>query len=327
MKTMKDNKHQKICSHLISDLTERQKEIISRRFGLGTEKRETLESIGRDSGICRERVRQIQQVSLNKIRLKADRYKKVFESFVQHFKKHGSLRKEDILLAELGADEQNEIYFLLSIREPFQKFNENDDFYSLWTINHNSLQLAKKNVSSLYAQLKKEGEPVSLKNLNLSLSLKRKVLISYLDISKKIHKNQENLYGLSVWPEINPRGVKDRAYLAFKKTGKPLHFTEAANLIENSHLQTVHNELIKDPRFILVGRGIYALSEWGYYPGQVKDVILKILQEAKAPLTKQEILEEVFKQRIVKENTILLNLSNKKHFFRDSKGKYSIREI
>jgi len=129
------------------------------------------------------------------------------------------------------------------------------------------------------------------------------------------------------WPEINPRGVKDKAYIVFKKIGKPLHFDEVARLIEGSLVQTVHNELIKDPRFVLVGRGIYALEEWGYFPGQVKDVILKILKEEGKPLTKEEILEKVRKQRLVKENTVFLNLSNKKHFLRNSQGKYEVKEI
>ena len=69
------------------------------------------------------------------------------------------------------------------------------------------------------------------------------------------------------------------------------------------------------------------MSEWGYYPGQVKDVILNILKEAKRPLAKNEVLKEVLRQRIVKENTILLNLNNKNHFLKNSKGKYTIKEI
>ena len=86
--------------------------------------------------------------------------------------------------------------------------------------------------------------------------------------------------------------------------------------------QTVHNELIKDPRFVLVGRGLYALKEWGYEEGQVKDVILKILKEARKPLPKEEILAGVLKQRMVKENTVLLNLNNKKYFLKTPEGKY-----
>ncbi|MCP6719654.1 MAG: hypothetical protein KJI71_05570 [Patescibacteria group bacterium] len=324
---MRNYNYRKICSNLLSDLTDRQKEIILRRFGLRKEEKETLESIGKDLGVSRERIRQIQQVGLESIGPKTVKYKEIFQLFIKHFKKCGGLRKEDVLLEELGGKERNEIHFLLNLEQPFQRFNENNDFYSLWTINHDSFVLAKRAINLIYNQLKKEGKPLSLKGLNCPLSLKQKMLVSYLETSKRIQKNQEGLYGLSDWPEINPKGIKDRAYLVFKEVQKPLHFTRVANLIKDSHLQTVHNELIKDQRFILVGRGIYALSEWGYYAGQVKDVILKILQKAEKPLDKEKILSEVLKQRMVKENTVLLNLSDKRHFLRDSKGRYSVKEI
>ncbi|KKK99668.1 hypothetical protein LCGC14_2630410, partial [marine sediment metagenome] len=194
-----------------------------------------------------------------------------------------------------------------------------------WTTNKTNFQLFKKSIDSLIAQLKKIKKPLPVKKLKTSL--REKALTALLMASKKIQQNEDGLYGLSTWAEINPRGIKDKAYLVFKKTNKPLHFREVTKLIENSHVQTVHNELIKDSRFVLVGRGTYALSEWGYYPGQVKDVILNILKEAKRPLAKNEILKEVLRQRIVKENTILLNLNNKNHFLKNSKGKYTIKEI
>jgi DNA-directed RNA polymerase delta subunit len=95
---------------------------------------------------------------------------------------------------------------------------------------------------------------------------------------------------------------------------------------KETHIATIHNELIKDSRFVLVGRGIYALEEWGYGIGTVKDVILKILKESKNPLKKQEVLKKVSKQRIVKDNTIFLNLQNQKYFSKDSKGRYTVRE-
>ncbi len=127
------------------------------------------------------------------------------------------------------------------------------------------------------------------------------------------------------WPEINPRNIKDKAYLVFKKEKRPLHFREVANLIGPDALpQTVHNELIKDQRFVLVGRGLYALKEWGYEEGDVKDVISKILRKVKKPLSKKEILSRVLKQRMVKENTVLINLQNRKHFIRKDDGRYQL---
>lgn len=82
----------------------------------------------------------------------------------------------------------------------------------------------------------------------------------------------------------------------------------------SAHSQTVHNELIKDPRFVLVGRGTYALSDWGYEPGTVCDVLVSALKNTENGLTKEEIIKIVKAKRLVKDNTIILNLQNKKVF-------------
>jgi len=324
--------YSKICQELLRDLPKRQKEILFRRFGLKSGQRETLESIGQDYGITRERVRQIEEDGISRLKPKAEKYQEVFQYFKEYLKKNGNLKKEDSLLAILaGKNQRSQIFFLLNLGEDFERFGETDDFYSLWTINRDSLNLAKKVIDSFYNQLKKTNQPISLKAFELPPDWPKGQassgwVSSYLEISKKIQKNSEGLFGLPDWPEINPRGVKDKAYLVLKKVKKPLHFTEVANLIDGALIQTVHNELIRDPRFILIGRGIYVLKEWGYHPGEVKEVISRVLKEAGKPLTKEEILEKVREQRLVKENTILLNLSNKKHFLRNPQGKYWVKE-
>lgn len=320
-----------ICSSLLNDLPERQKEVISRRFalsGAANKERETLESIGQYFGITRERVRQIEKDTLFKLKPNTKKYQKVSQYFKDYLKHSGNLKKEDILLAELGGKNwQNQVYFLLTLSDDFERFGETEDFYSFWTTNLDSVAMVKKIINSLYQNLKKTGKPVLLKKLSELGSYNQNDLISILEISKKIQRNSDNLFGLKEWPEINPRGVKDRAYLVLQKESRPLHFREVASLIPAKALpQTVHNELIKDSRFVLVGRGIYALKEWGYEKGMVKDVIFKTLKEAGRPLSKSEILDKVLKQRLVKENTILLNLSNKKYFSKISEGLYTIRE-
>jgi thioredoxin reductase len=120
--------------------------------------------------------------------------------------------------------------------------------------------------------------------------------------------------------------MRDFAYLAIRRHGSPMHFTEVAKAIQElfdreAHVATCHNELIKDKRFVLVGRGLYALSEWGYAAGVVKDVIREIIKKH-GPLTKQEIVEKVLKERYVKENTISVNLQNPKFFKKNKEGKY-----
>lgn len=354
--------YQKICQNILQGLSPRTGEVLSRRFGLKTGERETLDAIGQDFGICRERVRQIEGDGFSKIKPKIEKYQKIFQYFTKQLKNYGDLKKEDILLSELGGEKwKSQVYFLLTLDSRFERLGESEDFHSLWTINRNSLKKAQDFINSISRKLEKLGKPVALKEICSLVSLDKRFLTSYteppkearwakkalpssspslsaearwekrfisstLEISKKIQKNSENLFGLIYWPEINPRGARDKAYLVFKKAKTPLHFRKVAEFIEGTLPQTVHNELIRDERFVLVGRGIYALREWGYYPGQVKDVILKILKDERKPLAKEEILEKTLKQRLVKENTIFLNLSNTKYFLRDSQGKYIVKE-
>ena len=319
--------YQKVCRDLISGLSPRQKNIVLERFGLQGGERKTLEAVGNQFGITRERVRQIQDGALVEIKSKACAYKAIFQNFKKYFQNSGNLKKEDAMLKELGQEKfQNQVYFLLSLNNGFSRFGANKDFVPLWAAGPAALSQAQKIISSLTLKLEEAKKPLSLRELADISSQNIAVLESYLEVSKKIQKNSEGLFGLKDWPEINPRGVKDRAYLLFKKTQEPLHFTKVADMIEGSLVQTVHNELIRDPRFILVGRGMYALREWGYEPGQVKDVILRILKAENKPLTREEILDKVLKQRMVKENTIFLNLNNKKYFSRTPQGKYQIQE-
>jgi DNA-directed RNA polymerase delta subunit len=150
----------------------------------------------------------------------------------------------------------------------------------------------------------------------------------WLGLAKGLGKNPLGEWGRASSPHIKMKGVRDYAFLVIRKHGSPIHFTEVARAIEKNfgraaHVATTHNELIKDKRFVLVGRGLYALAEWGYMAGVVRDVITKIL-EKHGPLTKKEIFDKVLKERYVKENTIAVNLQNKKHFKKGKDGKYAL---
>jgi len=319
--------YQKICEELIRGLPERQRDILERRFGLKFRKKETLESIGRDYGITRERVRQIESDGLERIKSKIKRIEKVYRYFRDFLNEVGGLKREDVLLYLLGKEQfSHQVYFLLSLSDEFKRQSENQDFYTLWTTDLEVVNFAKKIIDDFYIQLKKKQRPLDLSEYSPPFSVSTKAILSYLEVSKLIDQGPEGKFGLKDWPEINPRGIKDKAYLLFKKEQKPLHFTQVAQLIGPQTLvQTVHNELIRDERFILIGRGIYALSEWGYKPGTVKDIIIEILKQEKRPLSKEEIINEVLKQRLVKKNTILLNLGDKEYFSQTEDGKYFLR--
>jgi len=54
--------------HWLDELTEKQREVLSRRFGLRGHESSTLEEVGREIGLTRERVRQIQVEALRRLR-------------------------------------------------------------------------------------------------------------------------------------------------------------------------------------------------------------------------------------------------------------------
>ncbi len=246
------------------------------------------------------------------------------------------------------------IFFLLTIDYNLQRFPENKHFNSFWVVHKDLVKLLKEVVQKTVSFLKKENTPFqidelfchlrkSLPKYYFSISEKGKkarktfdkiIFQSCLEISKEIEQGIDNEYGLKEWPLIRPKGVKEKAYLVLKKQNKPLHFREIASLInelpfsssKTVHPATVHNELIKNENFVLVGRGLYALKEWGYQAGVVKDIVLNILKEAKKPLSKEEIVQKVLEQRFVKKNTIFLNLNDKNYFLRGEDGKYRIKE-
>jgi hypothetical protein len=152
-----------------------------------------------------------------------------------------------------------------------------------------------------------------------------------LRVSARLGMDNKGGWGLVSWPLIVPRRIRDKVFLILEEAGKPLHFEDITKLIGQKFTndrkvlsRTVHNELISDERFVLVGRGIYALSAWGYAPGVVSDVVKEVLQQAGHPMKIGDIVEEVLKRRQVKRNTIIANLQNRALFTKVAKATYDL---
>ncbi|MEK7150263.1 MAG: sigma factor-like helix-turn-helix DNA-binding protein [Patescibacteria group bacterium] len=327
---------------LLSALSDRSKDIIQSRYGLGeSNERMTLEAIGQLYGITRERVRQIENHSIAVIR-KSKQYsdeKVIFDELEQLIQSLGGIIVEQDLLDHISKDSsiQNQINFILVIGHPFKKIKEDDDFKHRWYVNEGISERVHGSLKKVYENLKDEDlvpETEMIKAFmdhvkDMADKFKDEEMIRrWLSISKKIGKNPLGEWGKTSSPNISTKGMRDYAFLVIRKHGSPIHFKEVAKIIgevfkKKAHIATCHNELIKDPRFVLVGRGLYALSEWGYMSGVVKDVIKKILTKH-GPLTKEDIIEKVMKERYVKENTIAVNLQNPKYFKKDKEGKYTV---
>ena len=337
-------KPKQVTKKLLGVLSDRAHDVLEKRYGLGKDAETyTLESIGQTYGITRERVRQIENYGIASIQ-KSDVYAEfqaVFDELHEIIETlGGGVIAEHILLDELtdDASTRNHIYFLLVLGDPFTRHKENPSYNHRWhtdkKIAVNVEEALKKVHKSLDRDdLVSEGEILDrFRNELIELADKHDetILKRWLLISKDIAKNPLGEWGHATSPNVRAKGIRDYAYLAVKRHGSPMHFREVADSIKElfdreAHTATCHNELIKDERFVLVGRGLYALTEWGYSAGVVKDVLIDILK-THGPLTREEIIDKVRKERYVKDNTIVVNLQDAAIFKRLSNGSYILVE-
>lgn len=333
-------KPKQVVKHLLSVLPERANDVMVSRYGLGKDsERMTLEAIGKKYNITRERVRQIENHAILAIR-KSKEYqkeKKAFEELEAVLKGLGGIITESDFLNHISKDKSmhNHLNLLLILGESFKRKKEDENFNHRWYVDEELSDKVHSSLQKLYNNLS-DNDLISEQDIMKSFAehlkevaeeyKKEEILKRWLSLSKAISKNPLGEWGKASSPNVNAKGMRDYAFLVIRKHGSPIHFTEVAKQIEKffkkkAHVATTHNELIKDPRFVLVGRGLYALSEWGYISGVVKDVIRKIIEQ-NGPLPKDKIIEKVLKERYVKENTIMVNLQNPKYFKKDKEGRY-----
>jgi len=337
-----DFKAKEITKKLLKALPERSADVLARRYGLGKSvKRETLESVGRSYGITRERVRQVESGAIVTLR-KSDAYldnKAVFTELAGVIKDLGGVVSEDKLLSELSSSEsmQNHIHFLLVLGNSFTKLKENTNFVHRWYEDKMLAERVHDAIENVYKKIAREellAERDMIDRLLTELGdiddayKNDDTALQWLGLSKRLARNQLGEWGRAGSPGINMRGIRDMAWLVLRRHGSPMHYAEVAEAIcetfgRKAHSATCHNELIKDERFVLVGRGLYALSEWGYTNGLVKDVLKDILTKS-GPLNKTDLMEMVKRERYVKTNTIMINLQDAESFDIDAEGRYFV---
>lgn len=337
-----------IVQKILEPLKEREKNILIKRYGLQGNNVATLKVVGEEQGLTRERVRQIEKELLNSLAKSAQNeqsFATARDLILNSVLEHGGIMAEHRLLVFLNVsslEETNAVKFLMNLMTELSVIEQEEVLKPAWanlTFNKDFLNTFISEILKLFtAHTKPFTEADFLKHFKETQfyienqdALPDKVIINYLHTAGEIERNIFGEYGLGHWSDIKPRDVGDKAYLVMRHHKKPEHYSTITELINQHKLdkrtaykETVHNKLIKDKRFVLVGRGIYALAEWGYQPGVVSDMIKEILAENKAPMSRDQIIEEVLKRRLVKKNTILVGLSNKKMFEKVGKNLYTL---
>lgn len=343
-----------IIAELLKELTPKEREVVSRRFGLSGNPVQTLEEIGKNFQITRERIRQIQSAAVKKIRAQALSKQQI--DVLQHtvtrlLHEHGGVLESTVLYEQLlshlgnGAPHQQATTFVLSqlLADHVERVRPSEHLYAGWKLRALDLKFLHQALEVFHAIIERGKRLLPLPHLvaefrrheffrdardrllplgaavsNDEEEAIDKVLHSYLTISRRIEKNLLGEWGLADWPTVRPRRMGDKIYLILVQVAKPLHFTEITAKINEAKFDhkvaypaTIHNELILDERYVLVGRGIYALREWGYQPGTVGEVVAQVLGDAGRPMTRDEVVNEVSKRRLVRKSTIYLALMNK----------------
>lgn len=352
---------------LLANLAEKEKDVIARRFGLGRPDKHTLEEIGQSYGITRERVRQIENLSIKKLMDLRDLKEEIKEAenlVVQLLEQYGGVMEESFFLENVlnymttHPDAENSLLFLAEhiFSDNIDRVYQDREFNNLWRLGAADVDFLKSVITEMVKIIEVNQEPVKLEDLMkkfkssefyqankdrilaLTTMLEAteedvdKILESYLRASRKIKQDIFDNWGLISWGIVKPKKINDKIYLTLKKAGRPMHFTEIASSINDNafdgkiaYAPTVHNELILDSKYVLVGRGIYALAEWGYKPGNVVDVIEEVLKE-NGPLAKDQIIDKVLAKRNVKRSTVYLSLMNHPLVKKNSKGKYFLQD-
>jgi predicted DCC family thiol-disulfide oxidoreductase YuxK/DNA-binding phage protein len=320
---------------------EREREIVARRFGL-YDRRETLGQIGELLGITRERVRQLEKAVVTRLNAAASKdlphIKEIDEVLTIHLDAMGNVARISDISARLTSGnskvDQARIAFLAKLSPAIAVIDDNDHFYhSAGLASTHTEKVIRENVNKIIEAIKEISEPTDIKTVAAKVGNEdTKHVEALASISKSI-ANLHGRWGLIKWPMVNPKNIRDKIYVILHDNKKPMHFSEIAGSIKDSDFkrkdvttQAIHNELIKDKRFVLIGRGIYALREWGYKKGTVSDVIAEVLRKEDGPLHRDEIVKRVLKSRHVKETTILLNLQGKPQFKRVAKATYKLAE-
>ena len=332
--------------HILSEFSEaflpRTKDIVWARFGLSGKRPKTLEAIGNEYGITRERVRQIVASALSSVRQKRsdERFKSVSEKIESALNGRGGIvAVEDLfdILAGPSKQEAGALSFFLQCLRSVNEIRETADRKQVYVTDtfHEGewkrVQRIAGEVLSESGRIMREKEFYAAAE-KAGVAVDRRRFFDYLSVSSRIRANPFGYWGFADSDEISPRGTREKARLVLKMNGKPMHFREIAAKIDEvglqkrgrkTHPQTVHNELIKDKHFVLVGRGLYALSDWGYKRGTVRQVITGILEDHGGPMNRDEIIEAVSRARTVKRSTIVINLNT--FFEKVDKNRYTVK--
>ncbi len=274
-----------IVEHILSSsLSEKQLQIIKARYGYESGKMKTLEQIGKESGISRERVRQIIVKSL--LNLKHPSRQKKIQRLLEHIESALLNRKGIISVNDLREDS-----FFFSATNHLLRFIFNliTDLYEgrYRIIDKNYLtSLDDEELKELHIMINDAiarcqfpiDEDDFYQNIITATGSISKDYLSYYSIHKE---HIEILKGKVLFP--GKPSIPSRVKLLMQEIDRPMHFTEIAERykdyfgeksIKTADIEhAIHTRIGVSKDFIIIGAGSFMLRDKFKLPDNINEIV------------------------------------------------------
>ena len=335
-----------VVSQLLRLLSPKERLVIERRYNLDHTRRATLEEIVKHFKVTRERIRQIEKSALQKLRRNVftTPLSSLYTIATEVIVEHGGVMQQELFFNDLvqkimngGTADVDSLSLAFELDSAYVVVGNTIKLHPYIRLQHISDEAIGEVCETATRMLEEKGDVAPKQEFVREVfgvyQAKSNVSPAFIESVLHLDKNIKVLpegYGLFSWRHIHPRTLRDKIFFILRTSSKPLHFVDIANKIiemrfdtKRVNLQAVHNELIRCGDFVLIGRGIYALKEWGYQSGTVMDVIESILRQH-GEMEQEDIVKSVLERRQVKRITILLALKNNSKFVRIGRKRYKL---
>ena len=224
---------------------DREKGIVSRRFGLNGTK-ETLEQIGEMLSITRERVRQLEKAILIRLQIAAEEGQipelaPAEKILIRNLTEMGRVAKLSDLASKVyghtaTTPEKTGIYFIATFSKNLTVIEENDKYSAAIGIaEYGDSKVVRGRVDEIVKLIKENKKPMTLDELDGKLNYEHPDHIRAIASISKILATLNGLWGLSKWPTVNPKNIRDKIFVILESKKEPMHFSDIAKEIRESN--------------------------------------------------------------------------------------------
>lgn len=319
--------------------SERDREILSRRWGFWDGEKTTLEELGANFALTRERVRQIQAKAeltvrgIYQIDSVQDWFIKTRQKQIEAYlaENHGAAKLEEVL-----PDDESENDLALKFISTVFGIHPACAATSFPT--SGKLEFASQELISKFLTIEEnlkqilisKGKPADFAKAYSDLqrydpSVEREFAKRVIELSEVVGFDSAGHVCLRSWDCFNPQYITEMAAKALLEIGQPAHYTHIVDKMNvlfptraPFNLHSVHGRIIQaDSKFVCVRPGVYALKNWGLArPPFIKDFLVQSISSRGGTAIVDELAAEGRTRYGFKDTSVRMTLSFNTHIFK-----------